>query len=168
MYITFLGLGEQCTICVGFSDNIGKPIAGVVYRPIPVPNTWAMGAASENFYESQLDMTNTPNNRGFLTSNGGISKFIAQLINELQFERVTSGGAGNKVLMLLEGKGACYIQDRGVSRWDTCATQAVLEAEGGTLSKLSDIIKEKKLSSYTYINSDINQDFETGLAKLTP
>jgi hypothetical protein len=55
------------------------------------------------------------------------SPFIESLITTLNCERVKSGGAGNKVLMLLEGKGLCYIQDRGVSRWDTCAAQAVLE-----------------------------------------
>lgn len=47
----------------------------------------------------------------------GISPFIVALIKELSFDRVPSGGAGNKMLMLLEGKGAAYIQDRGVSRW---------------------------------------------------
>ena len=40
-----------------------------------------------------------------------------------------SGGAGNKLMMLLEGKGAVYIQDRGVSRWDTCGPQAVISVE---------------------------------------
>jgi hypothetical protein len=30
------------------------------------------------------------------------------------------------MMMLLEGKGAVYIQDRGVSRWDTCGAQAVI------------------------------------------
>jgi hypothetical protein len=47
----------------------------------------------------------------------GISPFIVALISQLGFDRVPSGGAGNKMLMLLEGKGAAYIQDRGVSRW---------------------------------------------------
>jgi hypothetical protein len=47
----------------------------------------------------------------------GISPFIVALIKQLNFDRVPSGGAGNKMLMLLEGKGAAYIQDRGVSRW---------------------------------------------------
>ena len=28
------GLGEQCSICVGISDETGKAIAGIVYRPI--------------------------------------------------------------------------------------------------------------------------------------
>jgi hypothetical protein len=52
-----------------------------------------------------------------LISNGSISPFIGHLIDELGYTRVRSGGAGNKMLMLLEGKGGCYIQDRGVSRW---------------------------------------------------
>ncbi len=26
------GLGEQCSICVGFSNSEGNPVAGVVYR----------------------------------------------------------------------------------------------------------------------------------------
>jgi 3'(2'), 5'-bisphosphate nucleotidase len=112
-----IGLGEQCSICIGFSDAQGKPVAGMVYRPITEPPTYAMGAASENFVDSYLDVPAAPNTRGFLTSNGGISPFIAELIKKLGYERVPSGGAGNKMLMLLEGKGAAYIQDRGVSRW---------------------------------------------------
>jgi 3'(2'), 5'-bisphosphate nucleotidase len=111
------GLGEQCSICIGFSDAQGKAVAGLVYRPITQPETYAMGALSENFIESDLDIPANPNHRGFLTSNGGISPFIAELIKKLGYTRVPSGGAGNKMLMLLEGKGGAYIQDRGVSRW---------------------------------------------------
>ena len=33
-----------------------------------------------------------------------ISPFLAKLIDELDYERVPSGGAGNKMLMLLEGE----------------------------------------------------------------
>ena len=40
------------------------------------------------------------------------------------------------MLMLLENKGGVYIQDRGLSRWDTCAAQAVIEAYGGSLGIL--------------------------------
>jgi 3'-phosphoadenosine 5'-phosphosulfate (PAPS) 3'-phosphatase len=111
------GLGEQCSICVGFSDSTGYPVGGIVYRPITLPPTYAMGSKLENFVESNLDIAETPNPTGFLTSNGAISPFIQRLISKLEYTRVPSGGAGNKMLMLLEGKGAAYIQDRGVSRW---------------------------------------------------
>lgn len=90
-------------------------------------------------------------------------------MTELNYERVPSGGAGNKMLMLLEGKGGAYIQDRGVSRWDTCGAQAVLAAHGGHLGKLSSFIsKSGAIESYTYLKSDTNLDFIPGIAALTP
>ena len=111
------GKGEQCSICVGFSDQSGSPVAGIVYRPITTPHTYATGAASEGYFDSVLNEDGPLNPQGLLTSNGSISPFIGFLIEELGYTRVPSGGAGNKMLMLLEGKGGCYIQDRGVSRW---------------------------------------------------
>jgi 3'(2'), 5'-bisphosphate nucleotidase len=161
-------LGEQCSICIGFSDIEGKPVAGLVYRPITQPPTWASGALSEKFTDGVLDYATTPNPKGLLTSNGGISLFIESLMKELGYVRVPSGGAGNKMMMLLEGKGGAYIQDRGVSRWDTCGAQAVIEANGGILSKLTAFEDSKTLSSYTYLKSDLNLDFEAGRANLTP
>jgi 3'(2'), 5'-bisphosphate nucleotidase len=111
------GLGEQCSICVGFSDRAGKPVAGIVYRPLTSPPTYSMGASSESFVEDQLDLAASPNLKGLLTSNGAVSPFLVELMAQLGYQRVPSGGAGNKMLMLLEGKGGAYIQDRGVSRW---------------------------------------------------
>lgn len=161
-------LGEQCSICIGFSSSEGKPVAGLVYRPLTSPVTWAAGAASESYADSRLDLAAVPCPKGLLTSNGGISDFIGKLIDEMGFERVKSGGAGNKMLMLLEKKGGAYIQDRGVSRWDTCGAQAVIEANGGILAKLTSFVDRKELQSYTYLQSATNLDFEPGAANLTP
>jgi 3'(2'), 5'-bisphosphate nucleotidase len=111
------GLGEQCSICIGFANQDGHAVAGLVYRPITEPETFAMGAASEQFTQSHLDIPAVPNHTGLLTSNGGVSPFLVELMSKLGYQRVPSGGAGNKMLMLLEGKGGAYIQDRGVSRW---------------------------------------------------
>ena len=163
------GLGEQCSICVGFASAEGRPVAGVVYRPLTRPTaTWAAGASSEAYAESALDVAAVPNPQGLLTSNGGISDFVGKLIEALGFERVRSGGAGNKMLMLLEKKGGAYIQDRGVSRWDTCGAQAVLEAHGGVLAKLTAFVDRRELQSYTYLKAARNLDFEPGKASLTP
>jgi 3'(2'), 5'-bisphosphate nucleotidase len=111
------GLGEQCSICIGFANQDGKAVAGLVFRPITEPETYAMGAVSEGFTQSHLDIPAVPNHTGLLTSNGGVSPFLVELMAKLGYQRVPSGGAGNKMLMLLEGKGGAYIQDRGVSRW---------------------------------------------------
>lgn len=155
-------LGEQCSICIGFALN-GRAWAGVVYRPLTSPPTFAAGCAADRLVFSRLDFAATPSS-GLLTSNGGISPYLEALMAELQCSRVKSGGCGNKVLMLLERKGASYIQDRGVSRWDTCAAEAVLIAHGGALVKLAPAQND----AYTYRKSPTNLDFVPGLASLTP
>ncbi|KAH8414338.1 hypothetical protein KR215_003419 [Drosophila sulfurigaster] len=48
------------------------------------------------------------------------------------------GGAGYKVLQLLEGKAHAYVfATPGCKKWDTCAPEAVLEANGGTLTNIN-------------------------------
>jgi hypothetical protein len=72
------------------------------------------------------------------------------------------------MLMLLEGRGTAYIQDRGVSRWDTCGAQAVLEAHGGILCRLDRFLEDcDGEASYTYRQTDKNLDFLPGKASLT-
>jgi 3'-phosphoadenosine 5'-phosphosulfate (PAPS) 3'-phosphatase len=203
------GMGEQCSVCIGFANEYGKAVAGVIYRPLSYPQpTWVAGAKSERFAvcdfggdnmiqsldnsssTSLLEMNSNGNmdRRGLLTTNGSISPFLESLIEELQSERVKSGGAGNKLMMLLEqsifgnhadGRSVLYIQDRGVSRWDTCGAEGVLEAFGGKLMKLTTFLpatmygKEEqeqskfKRESYTYLASPTNLDFISGVPTIT-
>ena len=221
--------GEQCTICVGFAaTRSGRPVAGVIYRPLSssalppaetteaasVASSWAVGAHEEQYFalsSSSSATTRPPPCEGgsFLTTNGRISPFLVACLDELHYHRVPSGGAGNKVLRLLEAEAAeeadeetdtrrppiVYIQDRGVSRWDTCAAQAVLEAQGGILYNLerflqdspppmttrtntttdaenaaaedNDDAEDTTSFSYTYRQTDTNLDFVPGVAVLT-
>ncbi|XP_045116585.1 3'(2'),5'-bisphosphate nucleotidase 1-like isoform X1 [Portunus trituberculatus] len=47
------------------------------------------------------------------------------------------GGAGHKVMLLLEGKAHVYVfASPGCKKWDTCAPQAILEAAGGVLTDI--------------------------------
>lgn len=47
------------------------------------------------------------------------------------------GGAGHKVLMLLDGKAHVYpLPTRGCKKWDTCAPEAVLRAAGGIITDM--------------------------------
>ncbi|KAG8036497.1 hypothetical protein G9C98_003819 [Cotesia typhae] len=53
-------------------------------------------------------------------------------------EIIRVGGAGHKVMLLLEGKANAYVfASSGCKRWDTCAPEAVLNAAGGTLTDLN-------------------------------
>jgi len=138
------GKGEQCSICIGFADEYGKAIAGVVYRPLSKPSP-------------------------------------TSLIEELEVPRIKAGGAGNKMMMLLQQSisvandgeesdthhGHLYIQDRGVSRWDSCAAEACLEAFGGQLLKLTKFLGEEEDGYYTYLASKTNLDFIPNTANLT-
>ena len=98
-----------------------------MYRPLTNPCTWAAGASTESYYDSVLNHNQVEpeskseppgqvhthrQQQGLLTSNGNISPFIVELMKNMNYERIPSGGAGNKMLMLLEGRGTAYIQDR--------------------------------------------------------
>lgn len=49
------------------------------------------------------------------------------------------GGAGHKVMLLLEGKANAYVfASGGCKKWDTCAPEAILRAIGG---QLTDMVK---------------------------
>lgn len=186
--------GEQCTICIGFASASGEVLAGIVYRPLTSPTTFALGCAADGVKRSSLSKvgrlddttaaprTHTPPEAGataettrrMVCSNGSLSGFTRALADELGCGLVRAGGAGNKALLLLEGVGSCYIQDRGLSRWDSCAAQAVLEAHGGCFAKLSAFAAAPEeqgppaLASYRYLKGDTNADFEPGVPLLTP
>jgi len=134
--------GECCTICVGFSLD-GKADAGIVYRPLSETTTWAAGCAREGYYSSKLnessrDELSLDQDGIGMVGPRAVSPFLQKLIDKTQARWLPVGGCGHKVLMLLEIPNLWYILDRGLSRWDTCAAQAVLEAAGcGRLAKLT-------------------------------
>jgi hypothetical protein len=52
---------------------------------------------------------------------------------------------------------------------DTCGAQAVIEAHGGVLTKLTPFVQGSKLwKHYTYLQSANNLDFEENTSNLTP
>lgn len=177
------GKGDQCSICIGFADEHGKAIAGVVYRPLSKPSpTWVAGAKSEGYAASNFEGEEEHSMAGgLLSTNGSISPFVDTLIEELEVPRIKAGGAGNKMMMLLQqsisianreaepktSHGHLYIQDRGVSRWDTCAAEACLEAFGGQLLKLTEFLDENQDGYYSYLASQTNLDFIPDTANLT-
>ena len=170
------GLGQQSTILIGFSDSNGNAWAGIIYRPISPTATsmykyqYVYGCRAEEvltYSKISTGYIDKPINiNSLLTSNKDISTFLEEIVNptssdgtETKLTRVKSGGAGNKMLMVLEGEGEAYIQDRGLNRWDTCAPEAVIKAAGGFFCKLTDFLKNGD-KSYTYKVSDLNLDFE--------
>ncbi len=121
-------------ILIGYNDKKGVPCAGIMYRPLTEPHFWAAGAKSENCVMGKLDMAKTPKQNGLLITDGKVSKFIEELINEAGYEKVGSLASANRAMMLLEGKAGAYIRDTGgFAKWDTSGPQAVVEAYGGII-----------------------------------
>ena len=46
------------------------------------------------------------------------------------------------------------------AKWDCSGPQAVLEAYGGAMSKLPNFLTDKSLTSYTYLKTKKNFDFD--------
>jgi len=162
------GKGEFCSILVGYNNMIGEPVAGLIYRPLTNPPTWAAGAKSENCVMGYLDLAKVPNHSGVLVTDGQVSPFLDGVISELGFQKVPAYASGNRALMLVEGKAGAYIRDTGgFAKWDTSGPQAVLEAYGGTMSKLPKFLSDQTLSSYTYLKTKQNLDFEPDMVTLT-
>jgi len=160
--------GEYVTILIGYNDAVGHPAAGIMYRPLTTPVTWAAGAAAEDVVMGNLDMADPPVPNGMLITDGQVSPFIVDLIDELGYERVRSVASGNRAMMLLEGKGGAYIRDTGgFAKWDTSAPTAVLEAYGGTMSKLPPFLEDETLTTYTHLKALKNLDFVPGQSTLT-
>lgn len=160
--------GQYVTILIGYNDAVGHPAAGIMYRPLTTPVTWAAGAKSEEVVMGNLDMADPPVPNGMLITDGKVSPFIVDLIDELGYERVNSVASGNRAMMLLEGKGGAYIRDTGgFAKWDTSAPTAVLEAYGGTMSKLPPFLEDESLVGYTHLKSNKNLDFVPGQSTMT-
>eukprot|EP00978_Attheya_sp_CCMP212_P002146 scaffold4416_cov63-Attheya_sp.AAC.1 len=157
-----MGKGDnKVTILVGYNDREGIPQAGIIYRPLTVPATWASGAKSEDFKDSVLDSPEEPNLKGVLITDGKVSPFIASTIENLGMNKVPSLASGNHVLMLVEGKAGAYIcaDTGGFAKWDTSGPQEVLEVYGGVMAKLSAFLEDKSMISHTHLKSKLNMDF---------
>lgn len=70
-------------------------------------------------------------------------------------ETIRVGGAGYKVLSIVEGKANCYVfPSNGCKKWDTCAPEAILEASGGRLTDIfGNLIEYKIREDCKYANN---------------
>ncbi|XP_077258004.1 3'(2'),5'-bisphosphate nucleotidase 1 [Temnothorax americanus] len=139
------GLVEHVTVLVGVA--IGKTaIGGVIHQPyykndesgtfIENGRTlWGIDGAGFGGFTPK----SPPEGRRIIATTRSHSDSIVQsAIKSLEPDEVTRvGGAGHKVILLLEGKAHAYVfASRGCKRWDTCAPEAILRAIGGVLTDL--------------------------------
>ena len=142
------GFLDHVTTLIGISVQ-GVPVAGVIHQPFfkmaagndEVGRTiWGMvgvgvfGCAPIADSSGQVPVS--PSNIRMATTLSHSSPKMENVIKKLNPESVIRvGGAGNKVLMVIEGKADVYIYaTAGTKKWDTCAGEALLKARRGCLS----------------------------------
>ena len=86
-----------------------------------------------------------------VTTRSHVTDILRRDLNNIpNSEIVHAGGAGYKVLYVIEGNADCYIYPRnGTKRWDTCAPEAILRSLNG---QLTDVFGNE----YNYSNHNVN------------
>lgn len=134
------GLLEHVTILIGISIN-GRSVAGIIHQPFYghstgslAPRTmWGLvGLGCYGISKLPLDTNKLVITTTASHGNKNIEDSIAAIKPD---EVLKVGGAGHKVLLVIEGKAHSYVfTSNGCKKWDTCAPEAVLRATGGQLT----------------------------------
>lgn len=157
---------EHVTILVGVAVG-HKAIGGVIHQPYyknseqqEVGRTlWAINGVAFGGFTPK----SPPVGKKIVTttrshSDGNVQDAISALSAD---EVLRVGGAGYKVILLMEGHAHAYVfASKGCKRWDTCAPEAILHAIGG---KLTDICGEQ----YSY-NAETTYSNEKGVLATAP
>lgn len=139
------GIFDHVTILVGIAVH-GKAVAGVIAQPFynytAGPNVsvgrviWAIvGLGSFGVVPKHPP----PDQRVITATRSRMSPAVLRTINACEPTKILQvGGAGHKVLLLIDGKAHAYIcASSACSKWDTCAPEAVLHAVGGKLTDIN-------------------------------
>ncbi|CAH0551409.1 unnamed protein product [Brassicogethes aeneus] len=134
------GLLDHVTVLIGLSVK-GRAVGGIIHQPYynykSVKNTegrtmWGLVGMGVGGF-TPLD---APKDKLIITTTRSHnSPVVVQTLEALKPDEVVRvGGAGHKVLLVLEGQAHAYLYpSSGCKKWDTCAPEGILEAAGGKL-----------------------------------
>jgi len=158
------GYLDHVTVLVGIAVG-KKAIGGVIHQPFwnyQNKDNQNLGRTFHGIvgcgYGGGLNPGDAPKGERIVTSTRSHSTgLVSQVIDACEPTKIIKvGGAGHKVILLMEGKAHCYVFcSPGCKKWDTCAPEAILHALGG---KLTDI----KGNDYEY-HKDVNFVDEWGI-----
>ncbi|KAM9703851.1 3'(2'),5'-bisphosphate nucleotidase 1 isoform 2-T3 [Menidia menidia] len=143
-YSTAFWLLDNVTVLIGVAYG-GRAIAGIINQPF---YNYQLGAGADlgrtmwgivglGAFGCQLQ--EVPGDRRIVTTTRSHSnKVVTDCVNAMEpHEVIRVGGAGNKIIQLLEGKASAYVfASPGCKKWDTCAPEAILHAVGGKLTDM--------------------------------
>ncbi|XP_053737961.1 3'(2'),5'-bisphosphate nucleotidase 1 isoform X3 [Synchiropus splendidus] len=138
------GLLDNVTVLIGIA-HAGRAIAGVINQPFfnyqlgPGAHLgrtlWGMPGLGAFGFQLQ----EAPGDRRVVTTTRSHSnKVVTDCVEAMEPHQVVRvGGAGNKIIQLIEGRATAYVfASPGCKKWDTCAPEAILHAVGGKLTDM--------------------------------
>ncbi|CAH1164747.1 unnamed protein product [Phaedon cochleariae] len=137
------GLLDHVTVLIGIAVQ-GRAVAGVIHQPYhnyktvkdtPGRTLWGLVGLGVGGFTP----VDPPKDKFVITtSRSHRDKMVSNALEALSPDEIISvGGAGHKVLVVLEGRAHAYVYaSRGCKKWDTCAPEAILEASGGSLTDI--------------------------------
>ncbi|XP_039281442.1 3'(2'),5'-bisphosphate nucleotidase 1 isoform X2 [Nilaparvata lugens] len=141
------GFLDHVTILIGIAVR-NRAVGGVIHQPFYSSGTqsgtdsgtlgrtlWGIvGAGVGGFQPAYVE----GDRRVITTTRSHLTPTVQAAVDAMKPDEVLKvGGAGHKVMLLLEGKANAYMYPtKGTKRWDTCAPEAVLHAMGGKLTDM--------------------------------
>uniref|UniRef100_A0A1A8RFW3 3'(2'),5'-bisphosphate nucleotidase 1 n=3 Tax=Nothobranchius TaxID=28779 RepID=A0A1A8RFW3_9TELE len=138
------GLLDNVTVLIGIAYG-GRAIAGVINQPFynyqlgagAVLGRTMWGVLGLGAFGFQLQEV-PADKRIVTTTRSHSNKVVTDCVNAMEpHEVIRVGGAGNKIVQLVEGRASAYVfASPGCKKWDTCAPEAILHAVGGKLTDM--------------------------------
>lgn len=136
------------TILIGVAWR-GKPIAGVINQPFFKKDAdsylerilWGIvGLGAFDLKNGKMTVPVRPKDAKItvVTTRSHMTDLIKKSLEAIPNSKLThAGGAGYKVLSVIDGESDCYIYPRnGTKRWDTCAPEALIRCLNGSLTDI--------------------------------
>ncbi|XP_071451035.1 putative inositol monophosphatase 3 [Hetaerina americana] len=136
-------------VCVAVK---GVPVIGVIHQPFIDQTTWGwvgQGASPNSVNNQKIQEKQIIVSR----SHAGEVKNITLQAYGSDFSVVPAGGAGYKVLEVLNGNAAAYVHVTAIKKWDVCAGDALLRSFDGKMTTIGGEQLDYGASS-SAVNSD--------------
>ncbi|XP_054258200.1 3'(2'),5'-bisphosphate nucleotidase 1 [Macrosteles quadrilineatus] len=138
------GLLDHVTVLIGIAVK-ERAVAGVIHQPFYNYKNTGQGQMGRTVWGIDgvgvggFDPKSPPEGKRIITTTRShTTPQVQAALDALKPDEILRvGGAGHKVMLLMEGKAHAYVfASPGCKRWDTCAPEAVLTAVGGKLTDL--------------------------------
>lgn len=122
-------------VCVAIK---GVPTIGIIHNPFLKKTTWAWRdrALSESLLNLKYDADVKHPTIIVSRSHAGAVKEQSKQIFGENAQVITAGGAGFKVLQVIQNNATAYLHTTHIKKWDICAGDAILGAIGGRMTDL--------------------------------